>query len=281
MRMRVRTMPGLLGLRGGDTWLVIGFRFVLRPVGEITPWGGRDPMLHWFGLTDGWYWIELDDRDLLRYSQESLRGSRGGGHDVARSCVDYQVVRLWEDLIQMTPAVLEPVPADLASFVASHPASWAPCGTGEAGTGEAGTGEADTAAQWHADHTLDLLYLRAPPWIQWWRTVAGGKDVVTMRWLHRPEAGIEFTAGRQGQVTVATSAFIAAVEEFDRGLLTAMEARVTGLERTGPPRGVRIDMHRLRTEQQDRAQWLQRALRHAPGTDWSRVRMGAAELLAT
>ena len=37
--MRMRTMPGLLGLRGGDTWLVIGFRFVLRPVGEITPWG--------------------------------------------------------------------------------------------------------------------------------------------------------------------------------------------------------------------------------------------------
>ena len=111
--------------------------------------------------------------------------------------------------------------------------------------------------------------------------VAGGKDVVTIKWRHRPESGIEFTAGRQGQVTVATSAFIAAVEEFDRGLLTAMEARVTGLERTGPPRGVRIDMHRLRAEQQDRAQWLQRALRRAPGTDWSRVRMGAAELLAT
>jgi hypothetical protein len=99
---------------------VIRFRFELRPVDKITPWGGQDRMLHWFGLTDGWYWIELDGHELLRYSDTTLRRWRGEGYDAARPYVDYQVVRLWEDVIQLAPAVLEPVPADLARFVASH-----------------------------------------------------------------------------------------------------------------------------------------------------------------
>ena len=39
----------------------IRFRFLLRPLAEIERW-------HWFGLTDGWYWVALDDVQLLRYA---------------------------------------------------------------------------------------------------------------------------------------------------------------------------------------------------------------------
>lgn len=79
---------------------------------------------------------------------------------------------------------------------------------------------------------------------------------------------------------MAASSFIAAAEELDRELLAAMECRIAGLERTGPPPGVRINMHQLRAGQRDRAVWLRRALHSVPGTDWNRVRMGAGELLA-
>ena len=37
------------------------FEFVLRPLEEVQPWGVDEPTLHWFGLTDGWYWIEAGD----------------------------------------------------------------------------------------------------------------------------------------------------------------------------------------------------------------------------
>jgi hypothetical protein len=76
---------------------------------------------------------------------------------------------------------------------------------------------------------------------------------------------------------MAAGSFIAAVEEFDRELLTAMERRIAGLERTGPRQGVRIDMHRLRIEQQDRAIWLRRALNRLPETDWSCVSVRVLE----
>jgi hypothetical protein len=123
---------GVVGA-GRDTWPVIRFRFELRPVDEIMPWGDQDRTLHWFGLTDGWYWIELDGQELLCYSGDMLRRWRGEGHEAARPYIDYQVARLWEDLIQIAPAVLEPVPADLVRFVASHPARWTETGTVEAG----------------------------------------------------------------------------------------------------------------------------------------------------
>jgi hypothetical protein len=97
---------------------------------------------------------------------------------------------------------------------------------------------------------------------------------------NRPDSDVEFTGGRQGQVTMAAGSFIAAVEEFDRELLTAMERRIVGLERTGPPQGVRIDMHRLRIEQQDRAIWLRRALNRLPDTNWTCVCKGPGELFA-
>jgi hypothetical protein len=91
---------------------VIRFGFDLRPLGDIVPWGKADDLsLHWFGLTDGWFWIELDGHVLLRYSDRCA-----ARFQLDRPYVDYQVVRLWEDLITLIPAVLEPVPADLGGM---------------------------------------------------------------------------------------------------------------------------------------------------------------------
>jgi hypothetical protein len=33
--------------------------------------GGETPRLHWFGLTDGWYWIEVGELRLLQYANGS------------------------------------------------------------------------------------------------------------------------------------------------------------------------------------------------------------------
>ncbi|XVU21087.1 DUF5984 family protein [Actinoplanes sp. CA-054009] len=44
---------------------MIRFRFELYPLDEVSPWGGEQPRLHWFGLTEGWYWIEIGGHELL------------------------------------------------------------------------------------------------------------------------------------------------------------------------------------------------------------------------
>jgi hypothetical protein len=96
---------------------VIRFRFALTPLDRVRSWGGEDRVLHWFGLTDGWYWIELGDQELLRYTPETLRLFRRDDLGPQHPYVDYYVVRLWEDLIGLTPTVMQPVPDDLAQFI--------------------------------------------------------------------------------------------------------------------------------------------------------------------
>ncbi|GLX07134.1 DUF5984 family protein [Microbispora sp. NBRC 16548] len=238
---------------------MIRFRFVLTPLGRVAPWGHEDRALHWFELTDGWYWIELADHELLRYTPDT-RGQR--------PYVDYYLARLWEDVIEMTPAVLEPVPADLFDFVAGDPGAWVPV------NGDA----ASTAAVWYDEHTVDLGYIRRPPRIRAWRTVSDDLDVVTVTWRHDDDGDIRFTAPPSGQVVISSDSFLAAVRRFDHELMTAMGRRIRALERTGPPSGIQLDLERLRAEHADRMTWLARGLQNVPETDWTAVRAGAIEL---
>ncbi|MDW6063178.1 DUF5984 family protein [Streptomyces sp. FXJ1.4098] len=266
---------------------MIRFRFGLTPLAEVRPWGRPGhPVLHWFGLTDGWYAIDLGEHELLRYSERTVRSLRGGGDGggvgPAHPYVDYYVVRLWEDLLALLPAALEPVPEELADFVASDSSDWYWDETLETLEAEAEAEvetEAETAAGWHGDRTLNTGYLRVAPYIHCWRTVAG-EDVMNVSWAHPsdPEGEIEFAGPATGLVTVPTSAFVAAVTELDRALLEAMERRIGELEAAGPP-GIELDLEQLRREHRDRAGWLERARRYAYATDWAAVRTGAAALL--
>ncbi|WP_425266077.1 DUF5984 family protein [Amycolatopsis regifaucium] len=44
-------------VRGGEQHCrVIRFHFRFKPPADVEPWGDR--RLHWFALTDGWFWIE-------------------------------------------------------------------------------------------------------------------------------------------------------------------------------------------------------------------------------
>ncbi|GIE36737.1 hypothetical protein Ait01nite_097820 [Actinoplanes italicus] len=38
----------------------------MRPLDDAESWDGDPPSLSWFGLTDGWYWIEAGGHELLR-----------------------------------------------------------------------------------------------------------------------------------------------------------------------------------------------------------------------
>ncbi|MEU0805560.1 DUF5984 family protein [Streptomyces sp. NPDC005970] len=254
----------------------IRFRFGLTPLEQVRPWGRGDrPVLHWFGLTDGWYVIDLGEHELLRYSEGTVRRLRGGGDGEgagpSHPYADYYVVRLWEDLLALLPAALEPVPEDLAGFVARDSSDWH----------WEDTPQIDAAVGWHSDRDLNTGYLRVAPDIRCWRTVAGERDVMHVSWAHRsdPEDEIEFAAPDTGRVTVPTSAFVAAVGELDRALLEAMEQRIGELEAAGPPPGVELDLEQLRREHRDRAGWLRRAREYEYATDWAAVRAGAAALL--
>jgi hypothetical protein len=168
---------------------MIRFRFELYPLDEVSPWGRDQPNLHWFGLTEGWYWLEADGRQLLRRTRL----------DHLHPYVDYYVARLWEDVNVLTPAVLEVVPADLQPFIASDPVQWA-CdplaflpAEDEDGIEDVEPDAPDhpvvVAANWHGEHYLDFGYLRNAPHLRLWRTVCGDRDEITVDWRHEDDGG--------------------------------------------------------------------------------------------
>jgi hypothetical protein len=144
------------------------FRFQLTPLAEVTPWTTRrgPRCLHWFGLTDGWYWIELGTHELLRYSPQTVRRFQQHEGHPRHPYVDYYVARFWEDLIQLVPPVMQPVPDDLADFIA----------TDRSDLFEPESEESWAAAMWHGHHVLDLGYLSTAQHIRMWRTVADDLD---------------------------------------------------------------------------------------------------------
>lgn len=242
---------------------MIRFHFLLRPIDQVMPW---EDGLHWFALTDGWYWISVGDVQLLRYTPATARTYR---MEDIHPYVDYFVVRLWEDLLVLTPQVLRPVPADLLPFIAADPSHW------HHRVDDLDPDHpANAAVSWHEEHVLDCGYLRQPPYIRMWRTVADA-DTVTVAWSHRTDADIRFTAPVTGRADVPTATFLTAVRRLDAELMGEMNARVSRLERTGPPAGVTLDLARLRAEHTERATWLGKQLRGAPREfDLAEVRDG-------
>ncbi|WP_433662941.1 DUF5984 family protein [Nocardia sp. CA-128927] len=252
---------------------MIRFRFGLTPLDRVGPWGDQYRTLHWFALTEGWYYIGLGDHDLLRVSARTaeLLRTQAGHRETPHDCyVEYYVARLWEDVLTLLPSALEPVPADLLDFVDTEPTTWS----------WADTPEVDAASTWYGDRTLDTGYLWFGPHLRWWRTVDDSSDSVTVAWRYPvdPESEIEFTGPLTGRISMPTDEFRTAVIEFDRNLLAAMNERLREFESSGPPEGIEIDLALLEHEQQDRAHWLAQTLERRPDTDWEAVRIGARTL---
>lgn len=83
----------------------------LRPLHEVGPWGAAGQRrLHGFGLTDGWYWLDLDGTALFRCDDAYLAQHPMVPGTLDCPYADDYVARLWEDLLDLLPAILSPVP---------------------------------------------------------------------------------------------------------------------------------------------------------------------------
>lgn len=163
----------------------------------------------------------------------------------------------------MLPAALRDVPTDLVDFVGGDSLGW----------NDVDSDSADAAITWYSDHWLNLGYLRDSPAICCRRR----DGQVTIGWEMPVSVPDKFAVPRTGAVTVDADQFVAAIEEFDRALLSAMEVRIAEVE-ASPARGAELDLDQLRREHQDRSGWLERARGWHRSTDRGAIRAGAAVL---
>jgi hypothetical protein len=228
------------------------FRFELTPLEDVTGWGESRDKIHWFGLTDGRYWVEV-----------------GEGVRLPAPEVDYYVARLWEDVLQLTASVLEPTPPDLVALLASDPSTWT----------DPYEDWTQAAVAWHGDHLLDFGYVTQAPRVMAWRLVSPDADEVTVLWAERKISAEVAVEVQRSTVTIPTSMFCSAVDDFDTELIQAMAGRVRDvLDGRLPPR-LSVHHEGLGSEHQHRAESRSLLLSRSRATDWDAVRAGAQHLL--
>jgi hypothetical protein len=225
-------------------------QFALRPLSEVEPWGSlaRGVRLHWFGLSDGWYDVAVGERRLFGVLGGDPRG------------VDYPVVRLWEDLIEVAPFALEALPDDIAARAARGDA-WAAWCQEAWDAGDELDELTEVALDWWAGRRLDSGHLRGAPRLDLWRH----GDRLHVRWRSPPpDPDDPVWCSPSGDAIVSAHAFLEELIRFDRELMIAMQARVDEVAAGGLRAEIAIDVDELRREQADRASWLSRALTEKP-----------------
>ncbi|MEZ4712786.1 MAG: DUF5984 family protein [Caldilineaceae bacterium] len=254
------------------------FNFQLRPLADVTPWtSDGQPYLHWFGLTDGWYWMNVETVTLFQYTDEVLHqwgeSETNGPH---RSYVDYQVVRLWEDLLDQLPHILQPIPDNILQRI--QPGYEAVLWRNrvidhllpdDTDLDSSAFERFVHATEWLDNRRLDAGHLQAGPRIWFWND--GGS--VYIHWDNRGLEidGIPVWTAIQGTFTLPISTFIDEIRSLDERLIKAMQERVTVAQNQWPRPDVRVDISILIREQKERATWLDQTFVGAgqlPQTHW-------------
>lgn len=240
------------------------FNFTLTPLEQVAPWGGDNDKenMHWFGLTDGEYWISVGDHTLLEYSPE-FRRKRG----IGRYC-DYQIVRIWEDLLSILPDVLRPVPSDLVDFISgpphSHPRSWPDV--------PGGVCDAWYTARWSIGcRCLGTLYLSPGADIWLW----SDETWVNVAWDNRDAVvdGVQAWTSLCGTFKLPRADFEMEVRSFHNRLIDQMGTRVQRVVEGALPSSIDIDIGGLVKEHKERSEALDNALKVPPdATSWDEVR---------
>ncbi|HKU07730.1 MAG TPA: DUF5984 family protein [Bradyrhizobium sp.] len=253
--------------------------FTLAPIEKIVPWGEPGSYsLHWFGLTYGEYWIQAGNAALFEYSDHA----RNAGMN--RYC-EYQVVRLHEDLLDMLPHILEPVPQSLVPYIHGQSAkAWrnAYCAWRDRDddvTDADYLGEiADAAVLWSERRHLDSAYLSPSANIAIW----SDRDHVHIEWDNRDrqfEGRPAWSAG-VGAYQMSRDEFIEEARSFHVRLMDQMAARVDQVVAGYLPSEIQIDLLGLAREQEQRARSLDSALKVGiPRNDWQQTERAIREIL--
>lgn len=258
------------------------FEFELNPIEEIHPWGESPNLsLSWFGFTDGKYRIKVGKEFLLNYSEEYTEYCKKKYPDYSfnTTFVEYQVVRLWEDILEMLPSILEPIPIEIQYFFTSGYEEYLNLQNNFLDWQKVeilnGVKESDTLAfselaiYWIDDRRLDNQYLTNSARIWIW---SDEKDVI-FSWDNREikVEDIPVWTAVQGNYRISKEDFINEVQKFDSSLISQMNGRVETICHNWNKPEIKVDFEYLKSEQKNRATWLEATLKNIRKTDWNEV----------
>lgn len=252
---------------------MIGIHFQLKYIENTAEFGDVNRHQYWFGLTDGWYWISLQDIDLFRYATQSQEMH----HDIDETLpfFSYYVARLWEDIIDILPRIMEPIPEDLWRRVATidRADEWLRMANRRLDAIEQLDiwDDSSRIVAWYDERRLYPVPVQDAPGI-WFLRVG---DTITVRWEthHAMLDGVPVWSASDGEHDVTVSQLLGAVRSFDERLMTQMDERVNHAIASWSRPDVRLASAGLLLEQESRRAALPAALSRKPApTDWDHIR---------
>jgi Family of unknown function (DUF5984) len=255
------------------------FNFRLTPLEQVAPWGEPgERRLHWFGLTDGEYWMQVGDHSLFEYNEVARTDL-----ERQRYC-NYQIARLYEDVTEMLPYILDAVPASLVRYISGDSgAAWEKAYRSWCAGQDPASGEnefwdvVDAATTWIGQRTLDTGYLRPSANIRLWSDAKS----VHIEWNNTEKTiqGKPAWTALSGSAQLSREEFIYDVRAFHTALMSQMGERVEQVLAGVLPRQVHIDLPGLQREHAVRSRPLDREF-YGPAmpTDWERVRHAVLEV---
>jgi hypothetical protein len=238
------------------------FNFELKPLHAVLPWGEPDDLkLHWFGLTDGCCHLDVKGHELFRYSEEMIAHWYGAQADAESPYNDYQVVRLYEDILYILPEVIEPIPAHVFAHF-EDPDSWErlfACLARIRKEGEERWIEHfNPIGGLLSERYLDTGYLVQGPDIWFLRN----GDLLHIRWRNQDKQidGIPVWKESKGDVTLPLDEFMREVRAFHEDLMSRMAARIVEVKAGKLNPKIRIDIKHLEAEQRERSGALEAVL---------------------
>jgi Family of unknown function (DUF5984) len=257
------------------------FDFSLCPLEEVQPWGESPNLsLSWFGFTEGFYRLKLGSIHLLNYSDGFINYCSNKFPDAYNgSLVDYQVVRLWEDVLDRLPYVLELVPTELHKFLTMDYETWSSWydkavdwreNQLESGSDKDEVWDImDAATSWRNNRWLDAGYLQNAPNIWMWST----DEEVYISWDNQNITvdGISVWSAIRGTHSKTRSQFLDEVRAFNNELIFQMGQRVESICANWDRSEIFVDIAGLKREQTERSLWLENALQRTSSTEWNQV----------
>jgi hypothetical protein len=243
-------------------------QFELTPLDQVVGWGEPPNLsLHWFGLSDGTYHLDLGDVRLLEYRP----------HVNVPRFVDYNLARIHEDLVGMLPDVLQPIPeavsarfrdGSLGSTLRQLRETWEEQDDDDP--------DLDAALEVLGNRPLDTGYLSPSAGIWIWSDDAK----VVIEWDNRGRLidGKPAWTATHGRKELARDQFVEELRDFHLRLMAAMEERVQQVCANWTRPDVKINFRRLAEEQVERSGSFEPALRLGRRTtDWQAVLRGLNE----
>jgi hypothetical protein len=243
--------------------------------------------LSWFWLTDGIYYMNVGQEQLFRVTNEMLNHWKQEypDTDVNQPFVDYQVVRLYEDLLEILVDVMQPIPTELQKYIATREEfeNWSSSvwDLWESTEDEEIKDICELAIEWcgYSRH-LSTLHLADKPSIQLWRI----DDTIHIRWDNGDNEidGIPYWTTTRGEYTLSADTFMQEVESFHQRLMNEMEQRVQLISTNNPlDPSINIDIQGLIKEHEQRKNTLAAEMsRKLSVDDWTTV-INATEKLLT